>query len=144
MRGLVDVGAILPESRRADAGKRERQRNLANKSVHILEEVSRIQSAMAIIKNKMRRRRAGDNSEQSALPCCRSKPEDRHLCVAGNALYRPADFSSPNASLRAYRHHCPYVKPPRPDEPISAVEKLSIAERLEFVIQPTTHHVAGH
>src|SRR5207249_11356433 len=112
--------------RRADGGKLRRQPNIANKSVHILEEVSRIQSAMAIIKNELRRR-AGDNSEQSAVPCCRSKPEDRHLCVAGNVLYRPADLSSPKASLRAYRHHCPYVKPPRPDEPISVVEKLSLA-----------------
>src|SRR5229473_1964690 len=127
MCGFIYVGAILPESRRADAGKRERerQRNLANKSVHILEEVSRIQFAMAII--KMRRRRAGDNSQQSAVPCCRSKPEDRHLCVAGNVLYRPADFSSPKASLRAHRRHCQYVKPPRSDEPISVVEKLSFA-----------------
>src|SRR5213592_5013868 len=99
----------MPASRRADAGNRERQRNLANKSVHILEEVSRIQSAMAIIKDETRRRRAGDNSEQSAVPCCRSRPEDRHLCFAGNVLYRPADFSSPKASLRAHRHHCPYV-----------------------------------
>src|SRR5207302_10983394 len=92
MRGLVDVGAILPESRRADAGKRERQRNLANKSVHILEEVARIQSAMAIIKNEIRRRRAGDNSEQSAVPFCRSKPEDRHLCVAGMFCISPLTF----------------------------------------------------
>src|SRR5947199_3968350 len=127
MRGLIDVGAILPEGPRADAGKRERQRNLANKSVHILEEVSRIQSAMAIIKDETRRRRAGDNSEQSAVRFCRSRPEDRHLGFAGNVLYRPADFSSTKASLRAHRHHCPYVKPPRSDEPISVVEKLSFA-----------------
>src|SRR5438876_11273484 len=109
MRGLVDVGAILPESRRADAGKRERQRNLANKSVHILEEVSRIQSAMAIIKNEMRRRRAGDNSQQSAVPCCRSKPDERHLCVAGDDVYRTASFCSPKASLRSNWRYCPYV-----------------------------------
>src|SRR6266567_9632762 len=118
MRHLIDVGAVLPEGGCADAGKRERQRNLANKSVHILEEVSRIQSAMAIMKNEMRRRRAGDNSQQSTVPCCRSKPQDRHVCVAGNVLYRPADFSSPKASLRAHRRHCQYVKPPRSDEPI--------------------------
>src|SRR6266496_3390806 len=71
MRRLVDVGAILPEGGCADAGKRERQRNLANKSVHILEEVSRIQSAMAIIKNEMRRRRAGDRLEPCSVPRCR-------------------------------------------------------------------------
>src|SRR5947208_16505345 len=92
---------------------------------------------------KMRCRRAGDNSEQSAVPCCRSKPEDRHLCVAGNALYRPADFSSPKTSpghidiiARTSNHR---------DQTSRSwwLKKLSLAERLEFVIQTTTHDVAG-
>src|SRR6266516_836516 len=71
MRRLVDVGAILPEGGCADAGERECQRNLANESAHILEEVSRIQSAMAIIKNEMRRCRAGDRLEPCSVPRCR-------------------------------------------------------------------------
>jgi hypothetical protein len=30
--------------------------------------------------------------------------------------------------------HCPYVKPPRSDEPIAVVEKLRFAQRLELIV----------
>src|SRR5437773_4376641 len=92
MRSLIDVDAILPEGGCADAGERECQRNLANESAHILEEVSRIQSAMAIIKNEIRLRRAGDRLEPCAVPCCRCETgrsislHRRNVFVSGRRL----------------------------------------------------------
>src|SRR5438445_5529055 len=90
MRSLIDVGAILPEGGCADAGKCKCQRNLANESAHILEEASRIQSAMAIIKNEMRRRRAGDNSERSVLSIQTGRSTSLHrrnVFVSGRRLF---------------------------------------------------------
>src|SRR5260370_3459408 len=106
MRGLIDVGGILLESRRADAGKRERQRNLANKSVHILEEVSRIQFAMAIIKNEIRLRRAGGRLEPCAVPCCR--------CETG----RSTSFHRRNVFVSGRRLSFAKCIPPRASTPL--------------------------
>src|SRR5260370_30362936 len=108
MRGLIDVGGILLESRRADAGKRERQRNLANKSVHILEEVSRIQFAMAIIKNEIRLRRAGGRLEPCAVPCCRCETGRSTSLHPRNVFVSDRRLSSPNGS------------PPSPPPPLPA------------------------